>query len=372
LRRILPRLLAILSALALLTLASAGWYYSDQILGPDAPPARRGQTILAREDSTITLATSTKALRPGRWAIEWAGGYGEIGPVIRNEPDRVVRSFRLAGGSPPDSIARLGGFAFDADPETWLGLPFETVEFPSRVGPISAWLVPGTDSTWAVFVHGRAASRAELLRMLPVYHALGLPCLVICYRNDRCGPRTLGGHYQMGATEWQDLEDAVRYALDHGARRVLPVGCSMGGTIVAEFLRHSPLASRAPAAVLDAPAVDWNAMIAVGASDRHVPPWLTAIGKWVATARTGIRWDELVLASHAAEFKTPILILHGERDDTAPFGASQRFAATRPDLFTLVSFREAGHVEAINYEEARYRQVVTEWLRAHGVPVLPR
>src|SRR5262245_56719115 len=183
-RRVLPWLVAILAALALLALFAATWHYSDLILGPDEPSVRRGQAILARDDSTITLATSTKALRPGRWAIEWAGGFGEIGPVIRNEPGRVVRPFRLVGGSAPDSVARLGGFARDADPQGWLGMPFEAVEYPSSLGPVPAWLVPGTDSTWAVFVHGRAATRAEVLRMLPVYRALGLPCLVICYRND--------------------------------------------------------------------------------------------------------------------------------------------------------------------------------------------
>jgi pimeloyl-ACP methyl ester carboxylesterase len=357
-RRVLGRLLVILAALALLALCAAGWHYSDLILGPDQRPARHGQTILARVDSTITLATSAKAVRPGRWAIEWEGGYGELGPVLHAEPDRVVRPFRLAAGMAPDTTARLGGFAFDADPETWLGVPFKTVEYRSSLGPILAWLVPGSDSTWAIFVHGRAASRAEMLRMLPAYRALGLPCLVICYRNDRCGPRALGGRYQMGFTEWRDLEDAVRFALEHGARRVVPVGCSMGGSIVAEFLRHSALASAAPVAVLDAPALDWNAMLAVGARNRHVPPWLTEVGKWIATVRTGIPWDELVQARHAAEFKAPILILHGAKDATAPVEASRRFAATRPDLVTFVPFPEAGHVEATNYEEARYRRVI--------------
>jgi pimeloyl-ACP methyl ester carboxylesterase len=357
----------VLAALALAGLFAAGWHYSELILGPDRRPARRGQSVLARTDSTLTLAASPKALRPGRWAIEWEGGYGELGPVLRADSGRVVRPFRLASGAPPETTARLGGFAFDADPGTWLGVPFESVTYRSSLGPIPAWLVPGADSTWAIFVHGRAASRAEMLRMLPPYRALGLTCLVICYRNDRCGPRALGGHYQMGATEWHDLEDAVRFALEHGARRVVPVGCSMGGSTVAEFLRHSPLAARAPVAVLDAPALDWNAMFAVAARQRHVPPWLTAIGKAIATLRTGIRWSELEQARHAAEFRTPILILHGARDPTAPMESSRRFAAARPDLVTFAAFTEAGHVEATNFEEARYRTLIAGWLLAHGV-----
>jgi hypothetical protein len=75
---------------------------------------------------------------------------------------------------------------------------------PSRVGPLPAWRISGTDSTWAVFVHGRGATRAEVLRMLPAYRALGLPCLILSYRNDIGAPRVGDGSYRLGYTEWQD------------------------------------------------------------------------------------------------------------------------------------------------------------------------
>ena len=354
-------------------IAWVGWYYSNQILGPDDGANYRGQRVLAHTDSTITLTPSPKALRPGRWAIQWAGGYGKIGAELRRDSGALVRRFRLAAGSPPESVAHLAGFPWDADPRTWLGFPFENVSVPSHVGALPCWLVPGSDSTWAILVHGRGVTRGEVLRMLPSYHALGLPCLVISYRNDFSGgPHVAEGGYRMGATEWADVEDAVRYALGHGARDVVMVGCSMGGGIVAQFLRHSELSRAVRCAVLDAPALDWEAVLARAGEKRGVPAPITTLGMEVTTLRAGIHWPDLTQALHAREFTTPMLIMHGDSDLTVPFAVSQRFAATRPDLVTLVRFPGADHVEGSNFEPERYQRVLTGWLKQHGVGIAKR
>jgi len=373
------RITSIVTAIVLAAVAAAGWYYSNQILGPDLPPARTGERILALTDSTITLAPSGRTRRPGYWALEWDGGHAALGDVIEQRDDRIVRGFRLVSGTPPDSVARAAGFAMDADPRGWLRLDFESVSIPARIGPLPAWQIPGTDSTWAVFVHGRGATRAEVLRMLPAYVGLGLPCLVTSYRGDPGAPLAPGGGYRMGWTEWLDLEDAIRYALGQGARDVVLVGCSMGGGIVTQLLRHSSLRDRVRAAVLDAPALDWNAVLARAAVKRQVPAALTETGKFVTTLRTGIRWNDLTQVRHAAEFSTPMLILHGESDNTVPIVVAERFAAARTDLVTLEKFPEADHVESSNFDGARYERVVSEWLTSARVrslepaptPVIP-
>ena len=290
-----------------------------------------------------------------------------MGPILATDSSDVVRRFRIAGGTLPGDDGRLAGFAMDADPQTWLGIAFVPLTIDSRIGPLAAWLIPGSDSTWAIFVHGRGATPAELLRMLPAYRELALPCLLITYRNDRGAPRVDGGRYRLGSTEWHDVDDAVRFAVEHGARDVVLVGCSMGGGIVAQFLRKSMLRHDARAAVLDAPALDWDAALALSARQRHVPQWLASLGKLVTWLRTGIRWDDLVQVRHAAEFQTPILIVHGERDDAVPIEVSRRFAAARPDLVTFVPFPDAGHVESSNFDGDRYERVVADWLRARGV-----
>ena len=363
--RIVRRTLLIAAALLILAAAGVGWHYSNQILGPDSHPERRGQTVLAHTDSTITLAVTPKALRPGRWAIEWPGGYGAVGDSLASDGHVITRRFRLLGGAPPDTSARLAGFAFDANPKTWLGVAYQEIRIPSRIGPLPAWRIPG-DSTWAIFVHGRAASRAEVLRQLPGYLDRGLTCLVISYRSDDGAPHPENG-YRMGWTEWQDLEDAARFALAHGARDLVVVGCSMGGGIVADFLRHSSLRGAVRAAVLDAPALDWEAVFARAAGDRGVPAAVTSLGLAVSSMRTGIRWRDLTQAEHAREFDTPMLIFHGDEDGTVPIAVSERFASARPDLVTLIRVPRADHVEASNFESESYRLALSAWLARHGI-----
>jgi len=360
-------LLARLIPVLLLGFGAVGWYYSNQILGPDAPLGKTGQTVLGHTDSTITLAATPKARRPGHWAIVWPGGFGKIGPLIAAEADRVTTRFQVAFGAPPDTTSRLAGFAPDADPRTWLGCDFDDVEIPARVGPLPAWYMPGADSTWAVFVHGRAATRAEVLRMLPAYRSLGLPCLVVAYRNDPGAPRVAEGGYRLGATEWEDLEDAVRYARQHGARDVVTVGCSMGGGIVAQYLRRSSERVITRAAVLDAPALDWNAIFALAGRQRGVPGVVTEFGKLVASMRGGLRWSELTQVPHAREFSTPMLIFHGDADETVPMAVSERFAAARPDLVTFHAVQGAGHVESANLDPDRYAATISSWLRERGI-----
>ena len=114
---------------------------------------------------------------------------------------------------------------------------------------------------------------------------------MITYRNDEEAPASPDGFYQFGETEWQDLEAAAQYALQQGAEELILVGYSMGGAIVTNFLYESTLAERVRGAILDAPALNFEALIDHGASQRGVPSPLTAVGKFIAGFRFDIDWD---------------------------------------------------------------------------------
>jgi dienelactone hydrolase len=147
---------------------------------------------------------------------------------------------------------------------------------------------------------------------------LGLPGLLLTYRNDIDAPRSPDGRYHLGLTEWEDLEAAVRYALANGARDVVLEGYSMGGQIVLQFMARSPLAQHVRAIVLESPALDWNAMVARRAQSRGVPSFMTWVGKRVASARAGLDWDQLDRRRHTAGITTPILLFHNAGDTVAP------------------------------------------------------
>ncbi len=363
-------------ALLLLTVAAAGaaaWRYSDMILGPDPAPTLREQRVLAAAPGRVRLTLDRQSLQPGTWALEWEGGYAWVGRVLRVNGAAVERELDPVAGRPPvGGWASLRGVSRSADPRSMLGLGFTTVSCAGPLGPCPAWLVPGPDSTWVLYVHGRGANRAEGLRTLGVLARRGLPGLLVSYRNDVGAPRTAGGRSSLGLTEWMDLEAAARYALAHGARDLVLAGYSMGGQVVMQFMARSSLAARVRGIVLESPLLDWNATLDQRARVLGVPAVGTWLGKRVATLREGLDWRRLDLVTHAADPAAPMLILHGLNDSFTPESVSETYAREHPRSVTLVRVGRGDHVEAWNADPARYAADLGDWCAAHGIGRDPR
>ena len=129
---------------------------------------------------------------------------------------------------------------WEGNPRSARAFPYREIEFPSQLGPMPAWRVPGRGGTWAIFVHGHNAERNEGLRVLASLRRAGLPSLLISYRNDPGAPPSEDGLLHLGQTEWRDVESAARYAVRRGARSLVLVGASMGGAIVSQFIHALP------------------------------------------------------------------------------------------------------------------------------------
>ena len=322
--------------------------------------------MLAATDTSVTVTPDPagEVLLPGVATLEWPGGWGEMGEALARGSDRVTRRFRLERGDVPVG-GRAGErpFPFAADPRSFLGLPFDSVSIATPVGACPAWFVhaPG-DTAVVIFVHGRGSVRAQSLRITPGLHALGWSVLAMSYRNDPGAARSPDGRYRLGATEWRDVEVAVRRVLDGGAKHVVLMGYSMGGTMVLEFLRHSPLASRVDGAVLDSPVSRWPAVFAVAARARHVPGPLAVLGMAVTSLRTGMDWTELDQVAHAQDVNVPILIFQGSDDRTPPPVLADTLAAHMGDRATLVRVIDAGHVRGWNTDPRLYEATLASWL----------
>lgn len=364
--------LRIVAIVALVLAAAIGWYYSDQILGPDAPPAIDEVAVVAATDTSVTVTADPKGevFERGIATLEWPGGWGEMTDEFARASDRVTRRFRVqAGKVPVGGRAGERPFPFAADPRTLLGLPFDSVSIATPVGACPGWLVhaPGAgDSAWTIFVHGRGSVRGQSLRATPAFLAAGWNVLAISYRNDAGAARAAGGRYRLGATEWHDLEAAVRWALDHGAKRIVLTGYSMGGTIVLEFLRHSELSGRIEGAVLESPVVRWPAVFVVAARERRVPSPLATLGMAVTWMRTGIDWTDLDQVAHAQDVRVPVLIFQGSVDRTTPPRLADSLAARMGDRATLVRVIDAGHVRCWNDDPRGFDAALTSWLGRLG------
>ncbi|MEE8338480.1 MAG: alpha/beta fold hydrolase [Dehalococcoidia bacterium] len=374
-----------LLALALLVYLAAGWYVAGRIeagtLRVDHAPGELRLTIEAVEGNVVTLRArgdcEDKVCRDGVWGLEWAGGHATIGPIAAPSDATDGERLRLTAGELSlivgtftiGEAARLESLVYFEPPRRSLGISFEDVKYGSRLGDFAAWFVDGTsdgeldqpDGTWVIYVHGKGSRREEALRILPVVNALGFPSLMITYRNDDGAYAGPSGRYEYGATEWRDLEAAVRYALSAGAQDVVLYGYSMGGAIVLSFLYESSFAGEVRGVILDAPMLDFRATVRMGV-ERGAPGVLVAFSQWLFARRYDVDWEALDYVSRVDRLTTPVLLFHGSADDVVPFETSARLAEARPDLVQFEPVAGAGHVAAWNTDPRFYEAVVREFL----------
>ncbi|MPZ99149.1 MAG: prolyl oligopeptidase family serine peptidase [Dehalococcoidia bacterium] len=368
---------AILLGVVLLLGAAGLWYYVPAQVRDGALTLKTGAHDLAGGIEVVDVTGHQVALsgprdaieHPGVLGLQWEGGYGQVGAIVRTHDDRVVRRFIPQGAAssdasalPPRGNARLDTFAFQGDPLSARQIPFRETEYAAPSGPQRAWVVDG-GGTWVIVVHGKGATRAEGLRILPTLAGLDLTTMLITYRNDRESILDPDAQYEYGATEWEDLEAAVRYALDQGASDIVLYGYSMGGSIVASFLERSELASSTRAVVLDAPMLDFAPTVDLGISGDPLIGAFASPMRVIAGLRLGIDWEELdYLDEDAEQLVAPILLFHGDADDVVPVETSRELASLRPELVIYVEVEDAGHTRAWNANPEAYEAQVREFL----------
>ena len=347
------------------------------------PATRVADTRIIAVDTaaqSVTLARTPDTELPGRYGLFTTGSqaYVKLGPVLSSDDDSVTRKLltHVGAGEQLAPDAAFSGWYYER-PED-LHLPFRNELIGSSVGPCPAWVFPAAVPTdiWVIQVHGRGSTRSETLRAVPVFHALGITSLLVSYRNDGEAPRSRAGTYALGATEWRDVDAAIGYARRAGARRVIVMGWSMGGAAALQVELSSPHQELLVGLILESPVVDWRVVLDYQARMLHLPSPVTslAIGalgsEWAAPiTRTGqaIPFDRLDGVARAAELKHPILILHSDDDGFVPSDASHELAAARPDLVELDVFAVARHTKLWNYDQDRWTDKITDWLRRQGL-----
>lgn len=261
--------------------------------------------------------------------------------------------------SPADPLAH----GYRGDPETAFGYAFDDVMIQTPLGGAPAWLVPGNASTWVIFVHGLGGRRESGLRQLSVLHPAGIPALIITYRNDAGAPADPSGMYGFGLNEWQDLDAAVGYALEHGATRVILSGESMGGAVIGQFMKHSRQVDRVAALVLDSPAIDMRLIASAAITRFHLllPDPIAQLGLWWADRRYPMPIGQARSLDAIAAWNGPLFLAHGDQDEWVPVKSSDVLVARRfsPTLYLRT---HAEHVNSWDENPARYRSWLGDFL----------
>jgi len=372
--RRLARFVTLVAVLAVLLAVPAAWYFSGRIhadgLAVDPAEVSRDLEVVRVGAGTVTIRGADDELRTrGTYGVDWVGGYGQVSGTPVGDVE-VTRSFRVLTGRPlrvGDRVA-VTEQAFPSDPAVALGVPVRDATVRAPGGAFPAWFVPGRGTTWVVLVHGKGTGRAEMLRAMRVPVGLGLPALAITYRNDALLPLDESRRYQYGRTEWEDLDAALAWAGDQGARRFVLVGASMGGAVVAETMERSARADQVAGLVLDAPLLSFDDAVDLGAEREDVPVlgsvpgFVTWAAKRLTTLRYGVDWDALDRLDDTSWVRVPTLVFHGTADARVPVASSDRLAEREPDRVRLVRLDGVAHVEAWNHDPAAYEDALRRFL----------
>lgn len=347
------------------------------------PPRDRVEDIVVlavdRLAGEVRLSCTADTVLAGRYSL-WFDrdrGHARVGRVLHEDSVSVTRVLESVqrGALEAARTARWGGWYHLVPGD--VGAVEREVSIRTPIGDAPAWLIPadgppdGDGTDWVIQVHGRGVTRAEGLRAVPVFRSSGWTSLLISYRNDGEGPASADGRYALGSTEWLDLEAAVASARDHGARRIVIMGWSMGGAITLQFLVRSPLAEFVHGVVLDSPVIEWATVLRFHAALAGIPRpvgevAMALLGVSAAVPLIGsaepIDLRQLDLVARADELRVPMLVLHSDDDGFVPIDATLALAEARPDIVTVERFTVARHARLWNFDPDRWEGAIRAWL----------
>jgi len=367
-------------------LTAVGMHFARKVLTPVAHPDER-VTVNAVElpaadgaPGAITLNGPDAALAGAQYSFIFDGatGHARLGDV-RTGPnaDGTVTRELLAidtGTLHVGTVGRVTGWWYTEPTE--LGGPVEHIEFPVEGGHSWGWVIgPNGEEDqgaprWAIHVHGRGALPQETLRGVRVFAQAGWRNLVIAYRNDPGAPRGLHGRYGLGLAEYHDVNAAISWARQQGAREVVLVGWSMGGTACLLAANRGPHRAVVRGVVLDSPAIDWPGVLRQQVRLLGLPGWVATLGgvalrrglvEGAIAGERGTDLGALTPAAFAENLAVPILIHASAGDTFVPWDGALTLAQLRPDLVTLRE-AEGEHVKLWNTDPHAWEGATADFI----------
>jgi fermentation-respiration switch protein FrsA (DUF1100 family) len=231
-----------------------------------------------------------------------------------------------------------------------VGIDFKDVHFSTRDGvTLHGWYIPhrGARST-LVWFHGNAGNighRVENIKLLRDQVEVNI--FIFDYRGYG---RSQGRVSEEGT--YRDGEAAlelVKKQFGAEPNRTILFGRSLGAAVAAEMALRSP----SQGLILESPFVSIREMA------RAVFPFLP-IGPLLKT-----RYDT---EEKVRKIKTPLLVLHGDRDEVVPFAQGKKVFAAAPEPKTFFTISGAGHNDTYLVGGDRYFEQLKNFVEA----TLPR
>lgn len=219
----------------------------------------------------------------------------------------------------------------EATPDS-IGLDYEDVYLTASDGTrIHGWHIPGRSGVTLLWFHGNAGNISHRLdNILILNQRLGVSVLVIDYRGYGLSE---GKPSEKGL--YMDAEAAFGYLIDeHGLeaeRDVVLFGRSLGVGVAVEMGTRY----KVKGVILESGFTSIREMAESSGSPLPIPLALTLFEA---------RYDSL---SKIGRVESPVMVLHGDRDDTVPYWMAEKLYASASEPKTLYRIRGASHNDTV-------------------------
>ncbi len=234
----------------------------------------------------------------------------------------------------------------EATPDS-VGLAYDDVYLTASDGTrIHGWHVPGHSGVTLLWFHGNAGNISHRLdNILMLHQRLGVGVFIVDYRGYGLSE---GRPSEKGI--YTDAEAAFGYLIDKlgldPEREIILFGRSLGVGVAVEMgTRH-----RVKGVILESGFTSIREMAESSGLPLPIPLVLTLFEA---------RYDSI---SKIGRVDSPVMILHGDRDDTVPFWMAEKLYAAANEPKTLYPIRGASHNDTVYVGGEEYLRVLEEFI----------
>ena len=219
---------------------------------------------------------------------------------------------------------------------------------------------PEPGKRFVIISHGYTCNSMSSLKYLHLFRKLGYNCVIYDNRSHGDNRR---GICTMGKRESLDLLALIRYVYHRFGNDIYLGlhGESMGAALQIMALHGKP---KIQFIVNDCGFARLMDVIThnIGTT-LHLPRWLCYPASMASLCYFGFSYTELNPIDDLKENRVPICFIHGAKDDFIPCSHSQQMYEATKGYRELHLFPEAAHAQSIDSDEARYMQVVRDFLK---------
>jgi pimeloyl-ACP methyl ester carboxylesterase len=259
------------------------------------------------------------------------------------------------------SVANKGNktvyrFTRPFSPETLIEREFIDQELWTRDGLcLAAWFIPSESDTALILLHGHKTNRSQCLHL--IRHFGGDWSLLV--PDLRGHGESQGNKVTYGYEEVRDIEACVLWLNEHGYKKIILLGLSMGGAVAISYASQNNGIS---GVITEGTYHDLLASIELGLCKSGLG-WLPLSGmilrfmSWLG-GFTLPRSPELDLK----KTRCPVLVLQSENDEYTPQESGIRLESANPGNVKLVLMPYSRHTQLASEHPELYNEVVSKFV----------